>query len=327
MPFLTVCMPTYKRLGYLKTAMEGLLPQAEALGVRVLVNDNCSGDGTAEYLASLASRYSCLSFRVNQQTVSIDNNMFLSMQTAEGEFVYPLGDDDFLPEGALAAIVGELASQPDLLVLSAKLGDANLIPKSDLLPQTLKGSTCDDPLTAFRALWDKMPFGSFVMRREYVNSEKFGKYAGTCHAYTGVVWEKLSDKVASGKRVSIHCMQSSTVILRGGEKSWKDYKARIYLLDIPAWLSLLPPLYAEAVEDIKAVYLSSHGSLLSLLAFRRSGQLTRDNCGEYLAHFSADVQQRALILSYLPPFLATVLRFLVKTFSRISIFSNGYGKS
>lgn len=319
MPFLTVCMPTYKRLGYLRTVLEGLLPQAEALGVRVLVNDNCSGDGTAEYLASLARRYSCLSFCVNQQTVPIDDNMFLSMQSAEGEFVYPLGDDDFLPEGALAAIVSELASQPDLLILSARFGDAKLNPRRDLLPETPKGSVCDDPRAAFPALWDKMPFGSFVMRREFVNPDDFDKYAGTCHAYSGIVWEKLSEKVAGGKKVLIRCMESPTVILRGGEKSWKDYKARIYLLDIPVWLNLLPPLYAETVEAIKVEYLSSHGSLLSLLAFRRSGQLTRDNCGEYLAYFSADVQRKGLVVSHLPPFLATVLRFLIKTCSRIPL--------
>ena len=317
MAFLTVCMPTYKRLGYLTTVLEELLPQAEALGVRVLVNDNCSGDGTAEYLETQARRYSCLAFRVNPQTVPIDDNMFLSMQAAEGEFVYPLGDDDFLPEGALASIVSELASQPDLLMLSARFADAKLNPRRDLLPEALKGSACDDPRAAFSALWDKMPFGSFVMRREFVNPRDFDKYAGTCHAYTGVVWEKLGEKVAGGKQVSIRCMESPTVILRGGEKSWKDYKARIYLLDIPAWLNLLPPLYAETVEAIKVEYLSTHGSLLSLLAFRRSGQLTRDNCSEYLAYFSADVQRRGLVVSYLPPILATVLRFLVKTRSRI----------
>ena len=312
MSLLTVCIPTYKRLSLLRTLLEGLLPQAQALGVAVLVNDNCSGDGTAEYLAVMAERFACLSFAVNPATVPIDENMFLAVRRAEGRYVYPLGDDDFLPDGALAAILAGLSGDPDLLVLSAWVADVRLNPRRNLLPDGLRGGTYDDPLPAFRLLWDRMPFGSFVARRGLVGEDAFRKYFGTSHAYTGTVWEKLADVFATSGRVDVRCMETPTVILRGGEKSWKDYKARIYLYEIPTWFGLLPPLYAKETAPIMEKYLKTQGALLSLLAYRRSGQLTSANCREYMAHFGEAERRRAALVARLPRAAASVLRFFVK---------------
>lgn len=318
MSLLTICIPTYKRLHLLRTLLEGLLPQAQKLGVRIQLNDNCSKDGTAEYLAAVSSKYSCLHFRVNPETVPIDENMLLSMQFVESRYVYPLGDDDFLPEGSLEDIVNELASnRPEVLALSGLLTDYKLNPKKHLLPEELQGGIFNDPRQAFHSLWDKMPFGSFVMQRDFVNETAFRKYFGTCHAYTGVVWERLYELFSSGRNIEVRCMRSPSVMLRGGEKSWKDYKARIYLHEIPRWFDLLPPIYAEEVAAIREEHLRKHGSLLSLLAFRRSGQLTRKNCQHYMSHFSEDALRKAMIVSLIPPFFANVVRFFVKSCVRL----------
>jgi glycosyltransferase involved in cell wall biosynthesis len=317
MSLLTICIPTYKRLPLLKTLLDGLLPQAQALGVSVRVNDNCSQDGTAEYLATLSPGYSCLDFGVNAGTVSIDDNMFLSMRPAAGEYIFPLGDDDFLPDGALATIVSELASRPDILVLSGLLADRHLEARGNLLPEELRGKLFEDPRPAFAALWDKMPFGSFVMRREFLDELLFRKYCGTCHAYTGIVWEMLDRKMTGGNTVAVRCMASQTVVLRGGEKSWKDYKARIYLQDIPQWFALLPPVYAEQAAPLREEHLARYGDILSLLAFRRSGQLTRENCRQYMSYFGETAQRNADLAAHLPPLVANMLRFLLKTCRRL----------
>ena len=315
MTFLTICIPTYKRLSLLKMLLEGLLPQAQALGVKIQLNDNCSQDGTAEYLATLSCKYSCLYFRINPKTVPIDENMFLAMKFTESPYVYPLGDDDFLPEGTLAAIVNELADhRPDILALSGLLTDYKLNPQKGLFPKELQGHVFNDPRPAFHSLWDKMPFGSFVMHRDFINELTFRKYYGTCHAYTGVVWERLYEQFTSGKSIAVRCMESPSVMLRGGKKSWNDYKVRIYLHDIPKWFSLLPTLYEEDLVVIKEEHIKKHGSLSSLLAFRRSGQLTNTNCQEYMPYFSEDVQRKATIVSNIPPFLACILRVFVKMY-------------
>jgi hypothetical protein len=277
------------------------------------VNDNCSEDGTAEYLEAMAATYSSLSFGVNRETVPIDENLFLPMWRGDERYVYPLGDDDFLPDGALASIVAALSSEPDVLILSAVLADFRLNPKRHLIPDELRGETFDDPQRAFRLLWDKMPFGSFVMRREIVDADAFRKYNGTYHAYTGVVWEWLARKYAGGGRASVRCMEGPSVILRGGRvKSWQEYKACVYLYGIPAWFRLLPRVYAEETVPIMKEYLRAQGSLVSLLAYRRSGQLTPANCGEFMTYFGETDRRRAAVVSRIPPVVAGVLRFFVK---------------
>lgn len=318
MSFLTICIPTYKRLHLLKILLDGLLPQAQALDVRIQLTDNNSQDGTAEYLATQSSKYSCLFFSINPETVPIDENMFLAMQSTESKYVYPLGDDDFLPEGTLQSIVNELENHhPDILVLSGMLTDYRLSPKTSLLPEELQGRFFVDPQTAFRSLWDKMPFGSFVVQRDFVNEADFRKYFGTCHAYTGAVWEGLCEHFLDGKSISVRCMESPSVMLRGGQKSWNDYKTRIYLHDIPRWFSLLPPIYAEEVAVAMREHLIKHGALLSLLAFRRTGKLSTENCQQYMSYFSKEVQRKAAIVSHIPPFAANMLRFLVKIYTKI----------
>ncbi len=318
MSLLTICIPTYKRLPLLKTLLGGLLPQAQALGVKIQLIDNCSQDGTTEYLATLSYNYSCLFFSTNQETVPIDENMFLAMQSTESQYIYPLGDDDFLPEGTLAYIVNELEKhRPNILVLSAVLTDYKLVPKKHLLSEELQGSVFNDPRPAFHSLWDKMPFGSFVMQRDFINEDVFRKYSGTCHAYTGIVWERFYEQFSGGKSISARCMARPTVMLRGGEKSWKDYKARIYLHEIPRWLSLLPPIYKEEVAAAMEKHLRANGALVSLLAFRRTGQLSTKNCRQHMSHFNKKVQRKAVIVSYIPPVIANVLRFFLKRYINI----------
>jgi hypothetical protein len=160
-----------------------------------------------------------------------------------------------------------------------------------------------------------MPFGSFVVRRDFIDERAFGKYLGTCHAYTGVVWEMLAEKFVGVGSVTVRCMEESTVVLRGGEKSWRDYKARIYLYEIPAWFGRLPSLYAEEAGRIRDGYLKIYGSLVSLLGFRRSGQLTPGNCRKYMTYFGEAEQRKAAIVSCIPSPIASVIRFFVKTFA------------
>jgi len=319
MPLLTISIPTYKRLPLLKTLLENLLPEAQDLGVVVKVNDNCSQDGTAEYLAAMADKFPCLIFSINLKTVPLDENMFLVMNSIETQYIYPLGDDDFLPKGALVAIINELvANEPDILVLSGILTDHKLNPKKNLLTDELMGSVYNDPRSAFHSLWDKMPFGSFVMHRDFIDDVAFRKYFNTCHAYTGIVWDGLCSNFLSGKNVAVRCMDNPSVLLRGGEKSWKNYKARIYLHDIPRWLSLLPSIYSRDVEVIMSEHLSKYGSLLSLLAFRRSGQLSNETCLLHMSHFSEKIRRKAIVVSHMPPFLAYIFRIFVKIYNVVS---------
>ncbi|MDD2582491.1 MAG: glycosyltransferase, partial [Desulfuromonadaceae bacterium] len=122
---LSITIPTYKRCKLLTHLLENIAPEAERLGVEVCVVDNCSADGTSEQLAVLSAQYSSIRYEVNAKTVSIDENMRLAMQMANGIYVFPLGDDDGLPSGSLISIIDELAHGPDMLSLGGQSINAN----------------------------------------------------------------------------------------------------------------------------------------------------------------------------------------------------------
>jgi len=98
-PILSICVPTYNRLPYLKELLEKLLPQLNDQ-VEVLVSDNCSDDGTWEYLLGIDN---ITKFR-QVSNIGADPNIQSVIQRAETEYVWLLCDDD-LPSMSLIANV------------------------------------------------------------------------------------------------------------------------------------------------------------------------------------------------------------------------------
>lgn len=57
---LSICIPTYNRLKYLKELLPGLIAQIDAAqegAVELVVSDNVSTDGTADYLKAIKRDY------------------------------------------------------------------------------------------------------------------------------------------------------------------------------------------------------------------------------------------------------------------------------
>lgn len=117
-PLLSVCVPTYGRLPYLKELLSALLPQADAQPpgfVEVCVSDNASPDGTGSYLASLVSP--SLRFWTNPTNIGGDRNFLKCISEAHGDYVWLLGDDELLPADAVSRVVSFLdRHRPGLLI-------------------------------------------------------------------------------------------------------------------------------------------------------------------------------------------------------------------
>ena len=111
---LSICIPTFNRLHYLKESLDILLPQAQLLGVEVCVSDNHSSDETVKYLTWMSGQFSMLRFVVQDENIGIDKNMAAAISMGKGRYIYPLGDDDVLPEGSLSVILNEVNSDSNI---------------------------------------------------------------------------------------------------------------------------------------------------------------------------------------------------------------------
>lgn len=117
MAILSICIPTYNRISYLRELLDGLLSQIRDLPkdqVEVLVSDNASTDGTAESLKALKSP--SIRWWTNPQNIGGDRNFLKLIRESNGDYIWLIGDDDIVPEGAVLKVLRLLNEEnPDLL--------------------------------------------------------------------------------------------------------------------------------------------------------------------------------------------------------------------
>lgn len=97
-PKVTIAIPTFNRVGFLKQALDSALSQT-FVNLEVVVSDNASTDGTAQMLASYSDRRLVLL----RQDVNIGMvpNWNACLSAASGEYFLLLSDDDVLERTAI----------------------------------------------------------------------------------------------------------------------------------------------------------------------------------------------------------------------------------
>ena len=119
---LTIAIPTYNRLDCLVLSLETLFKQTQSsqlLGhqLNILVCNNASTDGTTEYLDSIVNIYGV---QVHHHTTNCgaDANILFCCQSAKTKYVWIVGDDDVIVDGAVTLVIDCLIhNKPDLLYL------------------------------------------------------------------------------------------------------------------------------------------------------------------------------------------------------------------
>lgn len=119
MKTLSICIPTYNRLGYLRELLASMLAQIDALdsdAVELIVSDNVSTDGTGVYCSSIQRPY--FRFWTNELNIGGDRNFLKCITEAQGKYVWLVGDDDVVSDGAILKVLTILhETDPELLVL------------------------------------------------------------------------------------------------------------------------------------------------------------------------------------------------------------------
>jgi acetyltransferase-like isoleucine patch superfamily enzyme len=123
-PLLSVTIPTYNRVRFLKQTLDVLLPQLRD-GVEVMVLDNCSPDGTWEYLETLEGKVVCVK---HERNIGGDNNIMACFARSTGQYVWLLCDDDLPCRNTVSCLLEaiEKFGHPPFLFLSSEWQDIDL---------------------------------------------------------------------------------------------------------------------------------------------------------------------------------------------------------
>jgi glycosyltransferase involved in cell wall biosynthesis len=103
---ISICIPTFNRARTLDRLMGNLAAEVAGIEgrVEVCVSDNHSPDGTLAVLESWKARMP-LVFGSNDENIGYDGNLLKAAGMASGRFVWFMGDDDIVMEGAVKGVV------------------------------------------------------------------------------------------------------------------------------------------------------------------------------------------------------------------------------
>jgi len=269
-PLLAICIPTHNRREVLEECLESILPQADVLGVGVIVSDNGSSDGTWQALETLKRQYPWMQIMRHTRDIGVRDNLTGAVLSSRAQYVWPIGDKYVLLPGALEFVVAELVRlHPDAVVVNSRDLSVSTVEKvySDAqvcltvmgLRTILLGATVL-PRQAFVDVLHVQP-----LSRDFIQVVAFFSYLASLRA----------------PRV----LFSGRVLIQVGKSAWENHTASSFedhRLETCGrnWYDAvmsLPVLYS-ASDKLQAIRsLSEHDGTLGVLALivlRWRGQLT-----------------------------------------------------
>jgi glycosyltransferase involved in cell wall biosynthesis len=94
-PMVTIAIPTYERLGYLKEAVGSALDQTHR-NVEILIGDDGCDQLLREWCEQQVAAHSEIRYHRNNRNLGLAGNWNALVDAAQGEFIVIIGDDDRL---------------------------------------------------------------------------------------------------------------------------------------------------------------------------------------------------------------------------------------
>ena len=114
-PLLSCAITTYNRAQWLKHSLPRLMEAARPFRdqVEVVVCDNTSTDGTPDVVAPFVGMPGFSSHR-NPANLGMLGNLGATTRASNGAYVWLMGDDDLIIDGAIEAVLSGLEQHPDV---------------------------------------------------------------------------------------------------------------------------------------------------------------------------------------------------------------------
>lgn len=242
---LSIVIPTFNRARILDANLKSILLDSGGLRVKVYVSDNCSDDDTQLVLSKLASLNENLHYKKNSVNLGFDRNILSLINWVEGDYIWFLGDDDYLTEGALCRVLESICrEQADAFILNGMCRSGHKELKSDLSSKTYSDI---DLFTG--ELWVHLTWmSSLVVRRELLVGFDGERFVDTHFMHVHALYYALS------KSKSLNVLYDNRVFVTYPDSTdiLNSYTKNTLFLFLNRWflsIEMLPDFVGQAVRD------------------------------------------------------------------------------
>lgn len=208
-PFLTFAIPTWNRQREVEICVRSIAEQikAQIRHVTILVQDDCSTDGTKESVEALQKEFPFIEYRCTDKRTDYSDAFRALFRSAEAEWVWTFGDDDQLLPGALDMMLKTLIDTDLEFIHCVEKG------RESGSKQHFKGK-----LLALCNNFGWLDMTGFITcnvvrgdrLREAAESPRWKKYAKSAFVQSCALLEVLKDSQASLMDVPLVATQSET---------------------------------------------------------------------------------------------------------------------
>lgn len=316
---LTIYIPTYNRLKYLKLLLTALFVELDenptiTSYVIIKIFNNNSSDGTGDFLNSLARENLFVCNRINN--IGGDANISDAINHCDAKYLWILGDDDIPYKGLLTKIVHSLCYQkPDLLYLPAAWC-SDVFEKPIPIVASSSSVEVKNPEQFIKIVGIKLTFiSSFIFSLCYYSSHKSNEDARVTSNTNFAHLAFFSPAILSGGALFV---MNDVVIRATGNSNHKYSLMHSFGVDLPKVVRNIFAINENLVDlMIKNLLIAFLPSFLYSIKFGSSKSLDKDIPWENLRSVLGDYKAFWIFvypLKFLPKFLALPLVVLGRFF-------------
>jgi len=232
----------------------------------VVVVDGAYTDNTAEVVEAKRLRFPQIRYCPQSSNSGIDGDFDKAVELADGEYCWPMSDDDLLAEGAVNRVLGLLETNPELLIVDVEVcsDDFGTILIERRLPfsgERRYGARDVEKLFVECAQHLTYIGGAIVRRSAWMARER-RLYYGTEFIHFGVIFQAP----LTGMVVAVG---EPLVRLRYGVASWTSRSFKVWMFTWPALVWSFSHI-SEAARE-KVTPREPWRRLGTLLLFRAQG--------------------------------------------------------
>lgn len=124
---ITVCLATYNGIKYLNQQLDSIFNQ-NTIPSEIIIADDCSNDGTLEYIKSL--RDPRIKILESKNNIGVINNFERAIMAAHGDVIFLCDQDDVWLPNKISTVLSLIHDDTSLIIHNAYVTNADLIKSS-----------------------------------------------------------------------------------------------------------------------------------------------------------------------------------------------------